>query len=228
VAVGAIVVAGGSGRRFGRAKQFDLLAGRRILDWSVEAAASAASEIVVVVPPEAVAAESESEVVHRLGAKVVAGGLTRAESVRAGLDGLSDQASIVVVHDAVRPLASPELFHRVIAAIEAGADGAVPGVPVPDTLKRVAAGMVVETVDREELVRVQTPQAFRADVLRGAHRDEPDATDDAGLVEAAGGKVVVVPGDPHNIKLTSRDDLLVLEAFVGGWADTSGIPEQQR
>jgi 2-C-methyl-D-erythritol 4-phosphate cytidylyltransferase len=223
VAVAAIVVAGGSGRRFGRAKQFDLLSGRRILDWSVEAAASAASEVVVVVPAEAVAAEAEGEVVRRLAARVVAGGATRAESVRAGLEAVSDQASIVVVHDAARPLASADLFRAVIAAVEAGADGAVPGVSVPDTLKRVADGVVVATVDREELVRVQTPQAFRADVLRGAHRDEPEATDDAGLVEAAGGRVVVVPGDPRNIKLTSPDDLVVLEALAG--SPSPALPE---
>jgi 2-C-methyl-D-erythritol 4-phosphate cytidylyltransferase len=210
----AIVVAGGSGERFGRAKQFDLLSGRRVLDWSIEAAASVATEVVVVVPAEAVADESQRQLALHLGAKVVAGGPSRAASVRAGLGAVSADASIVVVHDAARPLASHELFRSVISGVEAGADGAIPGVSVPDTLKKVVESVVVETVDREELVGAQTPQAFRADVLRAAHQGEPEATDDAGLVEAAGGRVVVVPGDPRNLKLTSQDDLVVLEALL--------------
>lgn len=218
MAVAAIVVAGGSGQRFGRAKQFDLLAGRRILDWSIAAASSVADELVVVVPAEAVVSETAGEVAQLHRALVVAGGATRSASVRAGLGAVSARASVVVVHDAARPLASPALFRAVVAAISEGADGAIPGVPVRDTLKRSVSGVVVATVDREGLVGAQTPQAFRAEVLRAAHAEEPDATDDAGLVEAAGGRVVVVPGEARNLKLTSPDDLPLLEALLAAGA----------
>jgi 2-C-methyl-D-erythritol 4-phosphate cytidylyltransferase len=102
----------------------------------------------------------------------------------------------------------------VVAAVRAGADGAIPGLAVPDTIKRVADGVVVATLDRAELVAVQTPQAFRASVLRRAHDGEPDATDDAGLLERIGGQVAVVPGEATNVKLTAAGDLGLLESFV--------------
>ena len=111
------------------------------------------------------------------------------------------------MHDAARPLAPVALFESVVAAVTAGADGAVPGLPVTDTVKRVHAGAVVATLDRSELVTVQTPQAFVASVLRAAHASGGDDTDDAALVEAAGGRVVVVPGDAVNAKLTTPHDL---------------------
>ena len=137
------------------------------------------------------------------------GGATRSESVRAGLAAVPPDAEVVVVHDAARPLATAALFDAVIDAVRAGADGAVPGLPVADTLKRVDDVRVIETVDRVGLVAVQTPQAFRAGVLRAAHAPAADATDDAALVEALGGTVVVVPGDPaqpegHRRRPTSR------------------------
>jgi 2-C-methyl-D-erythritol 4-phosphate cytidylyltransferase len=144
--------------------------------------------------------------------RVVAGGETRSDSVRCGLAAVPPEADIVVVHDAARPLAGPELFGAVVAAVEAGADGAVPGVPVVDTIKRVGPGeVVVETLDRGALVAVQTPQAFRAASLRAAHGGGADATDDAALVEARGGRVVVVPGDERNRKITVPADLVDLE-----------------
>jgi len=120
----------------------------------------------------------------------------------------------VVVHDAARPLAGVELFHAVIAAVRAGADGAVPGVPVVDTLKRVDDVRVTATVDRMGLVAVQTPQAFRAAALRAAHTGGHHATDDAALVEEAGGDVVVVPGDPRNLKVTGPADLMIAAALL--------------
>jgi 2-C-methyl-D-erythritol 4-phosphate cytidylyltransferase len=120
------------------------------------------------------------------------------------------------VHDAARPLASNELFKRVIDAIATGADGAVPAVPVVDTLKRVEDERVVATVDRDDLVAVQTPQAFRAALLRSAHESNSDATDDAALVELAGGTVVIVPGERTNLKLTVPDDLDLVRALVEG------------
>jgi 2-C-methyl-D-erythritol 4-phosphate cytidylyltransferase len=137
----------------------------------------------------------------------VTGGATRAHSGRAGLAVVPASADVVLVHDAARPLATEALFAAVIDAVRDGADGAVPGLPVADTIKRVDGDRVIETVPRDDLVAVQTPQAFRADALRAAHRDRADGTDDAALIERDGGKVVVVPGDPANVKVTAPDDL---------------------
>jgi 2-C-methyl-D-erythritol 4-phosphate cytidylyltransferase len=134
--------------------------------------------------------------------------------VRAGLDAVVESAAVVVVHDAARPLASPDLFDAVIDAVRAGADAAVPGVPISDTVKRVDGDHVVETIARDELVAVQTPQAFRADALRAAHTASGEATDDAALVEAMGGRVVVVPGDPRNLKITTPAELVVAAALL--------------
>jgi 2-C-methyl-D-erythritol 4-phosphate cytidylyltransferase len=147
--------------------------------------------------------------------RVVAGGATRSASVRAGLGAVPEDVGVIVVHDAARPRATPALFHAVIDAVRAGADGALPGVAVVDTLKRVRDGVVLETLARAELVAIQTPQAFRAEALRGAHAGSVDATDDGALVEAAGGRVVVVPGDPDNLKVTSAADLERLRAELG-------------
>jgi len=208
----AVVVAAGSGTRFGARKQYEMLGDRRVLDWAVDAARAVASGVVVVVP-EAAAATPEP------GADVVvAGGATRSASVRAGLAAVPPDTEVVIVHDAARPLASASLFESVVAAVTAGADGAVPGVPVTDTVKRVRGDAVVATLDRSELVTVQTPQAFAASVLRAAHASGRDDTDDAALVEAAGGRVVVVPGDAVNTKLTTPHDLELARAVVAGLA----------
>ena len=200
----AIVVAAGQGERFGGLKQYEPLAGRRVLDWSLAAASAACDGIVLVVPSD------RASVVEGLADAVVAGGATRSASVRAGLAAVPGDAEIVVVHDAARPAATDALFRVVTGAVVAGADGAVPGLPVVDTVKRVVGDVVAETLDRAELVTVQTPQAFRAAALRAAHKAGSDATDDAALVEAAGGRVVVVPGDPRNRKVTTPDDLAAL------------------
>ena len=199
--VWAIVVAAGSGSRFGGTKQFEPLEGRRVVDWALVASRSVADGVVLVVPADHV--EDEAPVADA----VVVGGATRSASVRAGLAAVPDDASVVVVHDAARPFAAPALFDAVVAAVHAGADGSVPGVPLADTVKRVVRGEVVETLDRDELVAVQTPQAFAAAALRRAHADGAEGTDDAALVEASGGRVVVVPGDPANTKITRRTDL---------------------
>jgi 2-C-methyl-D-erythritol 4-phosphate cytidylyltransferase len=116
-------------------------------------------------------------------------------------------ATVIVVHDAARPVPTPEVWARVLTAVAAGADGAVPAVPVSDTLRQIGG----TTVDRSQLVAVQTPQALRAEAQRAAHRDAPEGTDDASLVEAGGGRVVVVDGDPRNIKITTRVDLALAE-----------------
>ncbi|MGD0809159.1 MAG: 2-C-methyl-D-erythritol 4-phosphate cytidylyltransferase [Acidimicrobiales bacterium] len=204
----AVVVAGGSGARFGGYKQFMLLAGREVVEWSVEAAARACAGVVLVVPADWVQ--------NYLGRAdhVVAGGPTRAASVRAGLQVIPDDAQVVVVHDAVRPLAGPRTWASVIAAIEEGADGAVPCVPVLDTIKQRQDDGKLLTLERAKLVAVQTPQAFSAASLRAAHAGEGEATDDAALVEAMGGRVVTVAGEPRNIKVTAPDDLALAEMLL--------------
>ena len=199
--VWAIVVAAGSGTRFGGPKQFAELKGRRVVDLALVASRSVADGVVLVVPADHVDDEAPAADV------VVAGGATRSASVRAGLAAVPAGADVVVVHDAARPFAASPLFEAVVARVRAGADGAVPGVAIADTVKRVAEGRVVATLDRAELVAVQTPQAFAADALRRAHAGAGEATDDAALVEAIGGRVVVVPGDPANTKITLRTDL---------------------
>jgi 2-C-methyl-D-erythritol 4-phosphate cytidylyltransferase len=209
--VWSIVVAGGSGRRFGRMKQFSLLGGRPVLEWAVAACRPCSAGVVLVVP----AAPGDHDP-HGADA-VVTGGATRAESVRCGLAAVPPEADVIVVHDAARPLASPALFHAVIAAVDGGgADGAVPGIPPSDTIKAVdESGRVTNTLDRTTLVAVQTPQAFRGAVLRRAHEQAPSsATDDAMLVEALGSAVQVVPGEPDNLKITGPGDLEAAERLL--------------
>lgn len=195
-----IVVAGGSGSRFGARKQYLELAGRRILDWALDAAAAHSDGVVLVVPADELDRPEPAD-------RVVAGGATRSGSVRAGLAAVPDDVNIVLVHDAARPVPCPEVWTAVVAAIAEGADAAVPGVPVVDTLRERDGG----TVDRDRFVAVQTPQGFRAAALRAAHAGDPEGTDDASLVEAAGGRVVVVEGDPRNIKVTTPVDLALAE-----------------
>jgi 2-C-methyl-D-erythritol 4-phosphate cytidylyltransferase len=199
--VWTIVVAGGSGTRFGQAKQYERIGEHRLVDLAVGAASRCCHGVVLVVPESDVARERGS------AASVVAGGPTRSASVRAGLGAVPSHAQFVLVHDAARPFADDELFGRVLSALRDGAEAAVPAVPVTDTVKRVANGVVVETPDRESLVAVQTPQGFRADVLRSAHESGAESTDDAALVEACGGRVVVVAGDARNRKITHPEDL---------------------
>ncbi len=201
--VWAIVLAGGRGSRFGGLKQFELLGDRRVLDWSLAAARASCDGAVVVVPAG----------VEEPGA--VKGGRTRSASVRAGLAAVPFDTEVVVVHDAARPLAGVKIYERVVAAIRAGADAAIPVVAVSDTIKRVEGTIVVETLDRSTLVAVQTPQAFRASVLREAHATGSEATDDAALVEMIGGKVITVDGDRRNLKLTTPDDVVVARALLG-------------
>jgi len=206
--VWTIVVAAGSGSRFGGPKQFAALAGLRVLDHSIRAAAVVSEGTVAVLPASIV---DEAELSGRDGAEVqaVAGGETRSASVRAGLAAVPESAAVVVVHDGARPLANVGLFEDVIAAVRGGADAAIPTTPVTDTIRHVNTGVV----DRSELVAVQTPQAFKADALRAAHAGNDDATDDAGLVEANGGTVVLVAGAEANLKITNPEDLAIAEAL---------------
>jgi 2-C-methyl-D-erythritol 4-phosphate cytidylyltransferase len=202
-AVGAIVVAAGRGDRFGAPKQFLELAGARLVDHAVDACTSACDVVVVVLPPG----------VHWDGPPVhaaVRGGATRSDSVRAGLAALPATVDV-----------SRAMFAAVITAVRNGADAAVPALPVSDTLKRVDGGRVLGTVARDDLYAVQTPQAFRADVLHDAHASADTSTDDAALVEQHGGCVVVVPGEITNFKITASGDLELAAAVLAARGDAA-------
>ena len=220
----AIVLAAGAGRRLGAddPKAFVTIGERPVL--AVAAAAAAASPEgalhIVTAPPGL--EERAAGCVEFLGkpVTVVTGGPTRQASVRAALDALPDDVDTVAVHDAARPFAPPDLFTAVIRTVRAGAAGAIPVIAVADTVKRVHDGLVVTTLDREELALAQTPQAFRVDLLRGAHERAEAAgeraTDDACLLELAGGTVRAIAGDPQNFKITTLLDLAHAEARIGG------------
>jgi 2-C-methyl-D-erythritol 4-phosphate cytidylyltransferase len=200
--VWVVIVAAGSGARFGGAKQYEPLGGRRVLDWSLAAARACADGVVLVVSDEGRTDEAAD--------RVVRGGATRSDSVRSGLAAVPGDAAIVLVHDGARPLASPRLFRAVIEAVRSGSVAVVPGVTPVDTIRRRRGGVL----DRAELVAVQTPQGFRADVLRAALDEGAHATDDAGLVEAAGHAVTVIEGEAANRKITTPDDLAVAAAVL--------------
>ncbi len=218
MSVWAVLVAAGRGERLGddRPKAFARLGGLPLLAESLRRLDESEwiDGVVVVAPPGW--EEPSILVAEELGAaKVLAcvpGGATRSASVRAGLAEVPADAAVVLVHDAARPVLPPELVPRLLEALGEGFDGAVPGLPVADTVKRVRGGVVVETPARDELVAVQTPQAFLADVLRAAAHGE--GSDCASLVEAAGGRVKVVPGDERLLKVTTRDDLRRVEAWL--------------
>lgn len=220
MAFSTLVVAAGSGSRAGDGdpKQWRRLGGRPVLRWSVETLlAAGSSPVLVVVAPgaEALAAEALDGLE---GWSTVAGGATRADSVRAGLAALNASAhQIVLIHDAARPLLPREVIDRLLAAVEDGADGALPVLPVADTVKRGRDGLSVETVDRAELWRAQTPQAFRAGRLATAWANWPadeTPTDDAAVVERDGGRVALAPGDARLMKLTWPEDFQMAEAFL--------------
>jgi 2-C-methyl-D-erythritol 4-phosphate cytidylyltransferase len=221
VSVWAILVAAGRGERLGleHPKAFAKLGEDPLLaeplrrledsDWI--------DGIVVVAPPgwEEPAILLAEELGCGKADMCVAGGATRTDSVRAGLAEVPATALVVLVHDAARPLVSDAVIERVLAPLSEGWDGAVPGIPMSDTLKRVARdGAIEETVDRNALYAVQTPQAFLADVFRRALASGAEATDCAGLVEAAGGRVKVVEGDPRLMKVTTADDLAKIAAWL--------------
>ncbi len=202
------------GTRLGlpRPKAFVELAGSSLLRRSIDAARASGvvDEVVVIVPAElADAVRAEFGEVT-----VVAGGAERSDSVRAGLAAAGD-AELILVHDAARALTPPDLFVRVVTALRGDRQAVVPGLPVADTLKRVdGRGRVLSTPDRSELRAVQTPQGFAAALLRRAHAGAADATDDAGLVEALGAEVHVVPGDELAFKITTPYDLRLAELLL--------------
>lgn len=226
-----VIPAAGSGARFGgeTPKQFLPLGGVSVLRRSLLAASSAPEigAIVVAAPSGLVGRASEEA---RGIAKVVAvvpGGATRVHSVANALEALPGEPEIVVVHDAARPMASTKLFSQVVEAARKHG-GAIAGVRVEDTVKRTAPdGSVHETVSRDRLWRIQTPQAFRGELLKRAHREAQakgwEATDDAALVERAGGTVVVVEGDAMNFKITTPDDFALAERLLNGGAGRVGF-----
>jgi 2-C-methyl-D-erythritol 4-phosphate cytidylyltransferase len=209
MAVVGILPAAGSGERLGASgpKAFALCGGRPLLDWSLDVLESVCDRVVVAVPAG-----------YEEGTDRVVGGTSRSASVRAAL-AAAPEATVAVVHDAARPLLSRELVERCIAALDEGFDGAVAAAPVSDTIKEAApSGRVVRTLERATLWAIQTPQVFRAEVLRRA-LDVPDdvlaaATDDASLVEAAGGAVRVVEASADNLKVTRPVDLELAEALL--------------
>ena len=220
--VGVIIVAGGKGTRTGgeELKQFRWVAGKPMLLHSVQLfqAREDVGMVVVVLPQEHVGDpppwlfQCDTE---RLLLSV--GGRERSDSVRNGLEDLPDEARIVVVQDAARPLVTMKMFNDVVEQARLG-HGAAPGLPVVDTLKRVdETGTIAETVDRDKLVRIQTPQAFPREMLERAHaeaaRSRITATDDAALCERLGMKVVVVPGSERATKITTESDFARAEAL---------------
>jgi len=214
VSLWTVVVAAGNGLRFGSDKQSADLGGVSVLERSV-ATASEVSDGVVVVVADGRVDEVRQIVGAQAVVEVVSGGSTRSESVRAGLALVPEAVEVVLVHDGARPLASLAVYERVVAAVRAGADAVVPAVAVSDTLRSTSGSL-----DREGVMAVQTPQGFSAAVIRAAHAAGGDATDDATLVEANGGTVVVVDGEADNIKITRPVDLEVARRLsAGGQAD---------
>jgi 2-C-methyl-D-erythritol 4-phosphate cytidylyltransferase len=219
----AIIVAAGRGERAGagRAKQFRDLAGEPVLVHTLRRfdACETIAQTVAVVPAEEVEwfeATARSHALRKL-ARVVAGGATRTESVRRGLDAAQANASVVAVHDGVRPLVKPSEIDAVVrAAEESGA--AILVAPVVDTIKEVIEGVITQTFARARLRRALTPQCFRRDLLlRACERalaEKTDATDDSALVERLGATVVAVEGDPRNIKLTRAEDFALAEILL--------------
>jgi 2-C-methyl-D-erythritol 4-phosphate cytidylyltransferase len=219
MSVWAVLAAAGSGERLGgdMPKAFARLGDRPLLAASLERldASSWIDAIVVAAPPgweEPVILLAEELGCGKVSASVP-GGATRSDSVRAALAEVPDEAAVVLVHDAARPLLPDDIVERVVAPLSEGWDGAVPGLPISDTVKRTRGDEVVETLNRDELVLVQTPQVFVASVLRAAVAGD-DASDCAALVEARGGRIKVVPGDRRLLKVTTREDLDLVASWL--------------
>ena len=216
MSVVGILAAGGSGERLGaeRPKAFVVVGARPLLEYSLDALSAVCDRVVVALP-----ASPQSPVVSPQGVDSVSGGDSRSASVRNALE-VAPEASVVVVHDAARPLVTAELVRRCVDALGPGMDGAIAAAAMTDTVKEAAPdGRVLRTLDRSTLWRIQTPQVFRADILRRALDRDPSAlaaaTDDASLVEEVGGVVHVVAAPPDNLKVTTEHDLKVAEVLLG-------------
>jgi 2-C-methyl-D-erythritol 4-phosphate cytidylyltransferase len=221
VSVWAVLAAAGRGERLGsdRPKAFARLGGRPLLAESLERLEDSGwiDAIVIAAPPdwEEPSILVAEEIAATKVSSAVTGGASRSESVRLALEEVPAEAAVVHVHDAARPLLPEEVIERVLAPLSEGWDGVVPAVPLADTVKRVEGDRVVETLSREDLVAVQTPQAFLADALRRAvSGDVSSATDCASLVESQGGRIKVVEGDPRLLKVTDAEDLALVESWL--------------
>jgi 2-C-methyl-D-erythritol 4-phosphate cytidylyltransferase len=217
----ALLVAAGAGERLGidRPKAFAVLGGRPLLAESLDRLDRSpwVDAIVVATAPgwEEPSILLSEELATTKVVSCVAGGATRAESVRAALAEVPEDALVVLVHDAARPLVDDAVIERVLQPLADGFDGVVPALPIPDTVKRVDRGVVAETVARQGLFGAQTPQAFLADTLRRAYAgDLSAATDCASLVERNGGRVAVVEGDRRLLKVTTPEDLALVESWL--------------
>lgn len=229
--VGVVVVAAGSGSRLGAEvpKAFVRLAGRTLLSYAVERVALVRGlRSVALILPDGWLPDGplyDHEISRHLpnGTSFSVGGAERGDSVRIGLERLDGGCNVLLVHDAARCLTPVAVFDRVVDAVLAGAPGAVPGLPVVDTIKTVDAdGLITGTPDRAVLRAVQTPQGFDAEVLRAAYRSGLAATDDAALVEATGHHVRVVEGDPLAFKVTTPEDLERADRLLSAGAATLG------
>ncbi|MFA4893046.1 bifunctional 2-C-methyl-D-erythritol 4-phosphate cytidylyltransferase/2-C-methyl-D-erythritol 2,4-cyclodiphosphate synthase [Brevundimonas sp.] len=213
----AIVVAAGSGSRAGGTKQWRALGGKPVVRWSVEALLKAGARDVVVVVSAGSEAEARTALAGLSGWRLATGGDTRAASVRSGLQALGGPGERpVLIHDAARPFLDAPVIRRLIAALDE-ADGALPALPVADSLRRAADELVAGGVDRDGLWRAQTPQAFRYQAIVEAYAAWPDAepaTDEAAVLERAGGRVRIVEGDARLMKLTFPEDFAMAEALI--------------
>ncbi len=217
--VAAVIVAAGDGKRFGERKQFVFLKGKPVLEWTLEAFNDhpEVDSIILVLPDE----EDRKHYGHRYGkiTEIVRGGERRQDSVWQGFRLIDRTATeVVLVHDGARPFPGRDLITRVIAgAREHGA--VVPVVPADDTLKEVEDGVVKRTLDRSRVFRAQTPQGFRLavlqDALEAARKERFYGTDESLLVERLGHRVMTVPGEPGNIKITNPQDIRIAEAIIG-------------
>ena len=221
MSVWAVLAAAGRGERLGsdRPKAFARLGGRPLLAESLERLEDSGwiDAIVIAAPPdwEEPSILVAEEIAATKVSSAVTGGASRSESVRLALEEVPAEAAVVLVHDAARPLLPEEVIERVLAPLSEGWDGVVPAVQLADTVKRVEGDRVVETLSREDLVAVQTPQAFLADALRRAvSGDVSSATDCASLVESQGGRIKVVEGDPRLLKVTDAEDLALVESWL--------------
>jgi 2-C-methyl-D-erythritol 4-phosphate cytidylyltransferase len=205
--VWAIVLAGGSGDRFGGRKQFAAAGSLRLVDLAVETALATCDRVVLVLPG---GTSWDGTPV----ARVVPGGADRPASVRRALAVIPDEAGTVVVHQAANPLARPDLIRELIAAVAGGAPAVCPGLRPADVVRRVTGAAAGDVVGRDDLVLVQTPTAFRLDVLRHAHASGGAALEDTALVSASGYEVRVVPGDPRNVHVATPADLDIVRAIV--------------
>lgn len=219
--VAVVVLAAGVGARFGEPKQFqELLPGLRLVDAAVESAARNSDHVVLVVPPG-------HDWRGRSVARVVAGGLTRLESVVSGLDSLPEDVDVVILHDAAHPLAPDRIFSDAIAAIEEGADGAVPFLPAAEVVKRRASDGTLSTVGRDDLGLAQMPMGFRPAALRASHEALAEGfieyKEDAMLLEQQGLRVVAIPGSSENVHVVSRGDLEIARVLAAGLAMFGGV-----